>query len=69
MDTQRVGPLGNRLIHTSFGKGWVYQVLTQEIDEITQAAVSALPFQFSVGTQRARVNPLDGQYYVAGITG
>jgi hypothetical protein len=63
------GPLGNRLIHTSFGKGWVYQVLTQEMDEITQAAVSALPFQFSAGTQRARVNPLDGQYYVAGITG
>lgn len=63
------GPLGNRLIHTSFGKGWVYQVLTQKLGSTTQAAVSALPFQFDAGIQRARVNPADGQYYVAGITG
>jgi len=63
------GPLGNRLVHTSFGKGWVYQVLMQKVDSVTQAAVSALPFQFSAGIQRARVNPVDGQYYVAGITG
>ncbi len=63
------GPLGNRLVHSSYGKGWVYQVLMQTIDGITQAAVSALPFQFSAGIQRARINPVDGQYYVAGITG
>ena len=63
------GPLGNQLIHTSFGKGWVYQVLMQEIDGITQAAVSALPFQFSAGVQRARISPIDGNYYIAGITG
>ena len=63
------GPLGNRLVHTSFGKGWVYQVLMQKVDSVTQGAVSALPFQFAAGIQRARVNPVDGQYYVAGITG
>ena len=44
-------------------------VLMQEIDGVTQAAVSALPFQFAAGTQRARINPADGQYYIAGITG
>ncbi len=63
------GPLGDQLIHTSFGKGWVYQVLMQKVDSTTQAAVSALPFQFAAGIQRARVNPADGQYYIAGITG
>lgn len=63
------GPLGNQLIHTSFGKGWVYQVLMQKMDSTTQAAVSALPFQFAAGIQRSRVNPADGQYYIAGITG
>ena len=63
------GPLGGRLIWTSFGKGWAYQVLMDEVDGITQAAVSALPFQFDSGTQRAAVNPADGQYYVLGITG
>jgi cytochrome c5 len=63
------GPLGNHLIHTSFGKGWVYKVMMHEVEEVTQAAVAALPFQFDSGTQRARVNPADGQLYIAGITG
>ncbi|MDR8391966.1 c-type cytochrome [Aliifodinibius sp. S!AR15-10] len=63
------GPLGDRLIWTSFGKGWAYQVLMDQVDGTTQAAVSALPFQFDSGTQRATVNPADGQYYLAGVTG
>ncbi|MFH5834367.1 DUF6797 domain-containing protein, partial [Halalkalibaculum sp. DA384] len=63
------GPLGDRLIWTSFGKGWAYQVLTGQVDGTTQAAVSALPFQFDSGTQRAAINPADGQYYLAGVTG
>lgn len=63
------GPMGGQLIWTSYGKGWAYQVLTQEVDGVTQAAVAALPFQFDAGTQRARINPHDGQYYLAGVTG
>jgi cytochrome c5 len=63
------GPLADRLIWTSFGKGWAYQVLMDEVDGIHQAAVSALPFQFESGTQRAAVNPYDGQYYLLGVTG
>ena len=63
------GPLGNRLLHTSFGKGWAYYVMMQDVDGVTQAAVSALPFQFDSGTQRARINPADGQFYMAGVTG
>lgn len=67
---QEWGPLGDRLVHTSFGKGWAYYVLMDEVDDTTtQAAVSALPFQFDSGTQRAAVNPVDGQYYLAGLTG
>jgi cytochrome c5 len=64
------GPLGDRLVHTSFGKGWAYYVVIDEVDDTTtQAAVSALPFQFDSGTQRAAVSPADGQYYLAGVTG
>lgn len=63
------GPLGDRLVWTSYGKGWAYYVMMQEVDGIIQAAVSALPFQFDSGTQRARINPADGQYYLAGLTG
>jgi hypothetical protein len=39
------------------------------VDGTMQAAVSALPFQFDSGTQRAAINPADGQYYLAGVTG
>ncbi|MDR9366023.1 MAG: DUF6797 domain-containing protein [Balneolaceae bacterium] len=63
------GPLGDRLVWTSFGKGWAYQVLMDRVDGTMQAAVSALPFQFDSGTQRAAINPVDGQYYLAGVTG
>ena len=63
------GPLGNRFIHTSFGKGWMYHVMLQEVGEVTQGAAVALPFQFDAGTQRASVNPADGQIYVTGLTG
>lgn len=65
----RWGPLGDRLIHTSFGKGQIYQVMLQTVDGVTQAAAVALPFQFDAGTQRAAVNPADGQVYVTGLTG
>lgn len=63
------GPLGNRFIHTSFGKGWIYHVMLQDVGEVAQGAAVALPFQFDAGTQRASVNPADGQVYVAGLTG
>lgn len=63
------GPLADRLIWTSFGKGWAYQVLMDDVDGTSQAAVSALPYQFDSGTQRAAVNPFDGQYYLLGVTG
>jgi hypothetical protein len=63
------GPLGGRFIHTSFGKGWVYLVMLQEVEGVTQGAVVPLPFQFDAGLQRARVNPADGQIYVVGLTG
>ena len=63
------GPLGNRMLHTSFGKGWAYYVMFDETEGVTQAAAAALPFQFDAGTQRVRVNPADGQIYLTGLTG
>jgi len=65
----RWGPLGDRFIHTSFGKGWLYYMITQEVDGIEQGALISLPFQLDSGVQRVRVNPADGQIYTAGLTG
>jgi hypothetical protein len=66
---KRWGPLGDRFIHTSFGKGWLYYMITQEVDGVEQGALISLPFQLDSGVQRARVNPADGQIYTAGLTG
>ena len=63
------GPLGDRMLNTSFGKGWAYYLMFHEVDGVTQAAAAALPFQFDAGTQRVRVNPADGQIYLTGLTG
>ena len=63
------GPLGNRLIHTSYGTGWSYYVIPKKVEGAWQASMIALPFQFDAGIQRAAVNPVDKQVYVTGLTG
>jgi len=68
-DATRWGPLSGRLLHTSFGKGWMYYLLTQDMDDVTQAAIVRLPYQFNTGIMRARVNPVDGQVYAIGLSG
>ncbi|HEY3857638.1 MAG TPA: DUF6797 domain-containing protein [Verrucomicrobiae bacterium] len=69
VDDKRFGPLSGRLLHSSFGKGWIYYLMLQEVGEISQAAIVALPFQFDAGLMRARSNPADGQVYATGLSG
>ncbi len=66
---ERFGPLDGKLVHTSFGKGWIYYHMQEDIGGVRQAAVVAMPFLFDTGVQRLRVNPADGQLYVVGLTG
>jgi len=69
VDDKRFGPLSGRLLHTSFGKGWMYYLMPQRVGQVDQAAIVALPFQFDAGIMRARVNPKDGQVYATGLSG
>ena len=69
VDDKRWGPLSGRMVHTSFGKGWMYYLMIQEVDDTIQAAAVSFPFQFDSGLMRARVNPADGQVYAVGLTG
>ncbi len=69
VDDPRWGPLSGRLLHTSFGKGWMSYMMIQEIDDVAQAAIIKLPFDFRTGIMRARVNPADGQVYATGLQG
>jgi hypothetical protein len=65
----RFGPLDGKLVHVSFGKGWMYYHMQEEVDGVVQGAVVAMPFQFKAGLQRLRINPADGQIYAVGLTG
>ncbi len=69
VDDKRFGPLSGRLLHCSFGKGWIYYLMPQEVGPVSQAAIVALPFQFDAGLMRIRVNPADGQVYSTGLSG
>lgn len=66
---KRFGPLAGRLLHCSFGKGWMYYLMTQDVGAVSQAAIVALPFQFDAGLMRLRLNPADGQVYAVGLSG
>ena len=66
---KRWGPLSGRLLHTSFGKGWMSYMMMQDFGDVAQAAIVKLPFDFQTGIMRARVNPVDGQVYATGLQG
>ena len=69
VDDPRFGPLSGRLLHSSFGKGWLYYLSLQDIKDQTQAAIITLPHQWDAGVMRLRVNPADGQLYGTGLSG
>jgi hypothetical protein len=69
VDDPRWGPLSGKLLHTSFGKGWLYYFMVQDVGDVSQAAIVKLPLDFSTGIHRARVNPKDGQVYAVGLNG
>ena len=69
VDDKRFGPLSGRLLHCSFGKGWIYYLMLQDVGPVSQAAIVALPFQFDAGLMRIKLNPADGQVYATGLSG
>ena len=69
VDDSRWGPLAGKLLHTSFGKGWLYYLMPQQINGVDQAAIVRLKLDGITGIHRARVNPKDGQVYAVGLNG
>jgi glucose/arabinose dehydrogenase len=61
--------LTNHLLHTSYGRAALFDVLWETVDGVTQGGVVKLPLRFDSGIQRARFNPHDGQLWVAGLKG
>lgn len=67
--SEKFGPLSGHMLHLSYGKATIFEVLTEQLDGVWQGAVVQLPLHFDSGIQRARVNPADGQVWVCGLHG
>ena len=65
----RFGPLEGHMLSTSYGKCRLFEVMWEKVDGIPQGATVELPLQFQSGIHRARMNPVDGQMYAAGLKG
>ncbi|MDB6152529.1 MAG: Cytochrome c [Chthoniobacteraceae bacterium] len=61
------GPLSGSLLHLSYGKCAVFQVLKEEVNSIAQAGIVKLPWKFESSCMRARVN--GDALYIAGLRG
>jgi hypothetical protein len=67
--TDKWGPLKDHLLFTSYGKGKLFHVMSEEVDGVTQAGMTRFPLKFLTGIMRGRVNPKDGQVYLCGLRG
>jgi hypothetical protein len=68
------GPLGERLIHISYGQSNLSLVMMEKIPDANnncgwQGGFVKMPLNFISGIMRGRFNPKDGQLYVAGLKG
>lgn len=64
-DPERWGPLSGSVIHTSYSRSSAFYCFIQDIDPFPNGFAMRLPFDLKAGAMRARVNPVDGQVYIA----
>ena len=65
--SDRWGPLGGDMLHTSYGQSALFKVFQEEVDGVLQGGVWRFPLKFDSGIMRGRFNPRDGQLYVVGL--
>ena len=61
------GPFKGNLLHLSYGRCALFQILREEVDGQAQGAAVRFPLRFESGIMRGRFNPRDGQLYLAGL--
>ncbi len=69
VDSPRMGPLHQKLLHTSFGTGTALLLLQDRVGEVAQSAAFVLPGEYRSGVHRAKTNPVDGYVYLSGMSG
>ena len=68
-ESDRWGPLSGKLLSFSYGYGLIFLVMPHSVGGTHQAGIVELPLPaFPTGIMRGRMNPLDGQLYVVGMS-
>ncbi|MHA3775357.1 DUF6797 domain-containing protein [Verrucomicrobiota bacterium sgz303538] len=61
------GPLGGQMLHMTYGKCALFNVLQETVDGVIQGGLVRFPLKFSSGIMRGRFSPKDGQLYLSGL--
>ena len=69
VDSARWGPLRGHLLHLSYGKSSLFDLVMDESSSPPQGLVVPFHLRFDSGLMRARTHPLDGQVYACGLKG
>ena len=64
-DPKRWGPLSGSIVHCSYSLSAVFYCLTQDLKPYPNGFAVRLPFDLKAGAMRPRINPIDGQAYIA----
>lgn len=65
--SDRWGPFKDELLHMSYGKAGLFHVFHEEVEGVRQGGVVRFPIKLTSSALRGRFNPLDGQFYAAGL--
>ncbi|MEX2214658.1 MAG: DUF6797 domain-containing protein [Phycisphaeraceae bacterium] len=73
VESNKWGPLEGQMLHLSYGKCTLFNVLEEKIEGVpgkpVQGGVVQFPLKFSSGIHRGRFSPHDGQLYLVGMKG
>lgn len=66
--SDKMGPLNGNLVHLSYGRPGLFQVLVDDTGKALQGAVTVIEADFPAPTMKAEMNPGDGLMYIAGFS-
>ncbi len=63
----RMGPLQNKIVHFSYGRPGLFQVIIDSTANALQGGVSFIPGNYGAPTMKGARGPHDGQIYITGF--
>ncbi|MCC5938197.1 MAG: c-type cytochrome [Lunatimonas sp.] len=65
--SDQMGPLNGKMVHLSYGRPGLFQVLVDDTGKALQGAVTVIDADYPAPTMKAEINPGDGLMYLAGF--